>query len=51
MGIGVSLLDAIVLSIAARVLGLVIREELSINLFRSNPGYARPSVIEICGPV
>jgi putative ABC transport system permease protein len=37
--IGVLLVDAIVLGIAACVLGLVLGEELSIHLFRSNPGY------------
>jgi putative ABC transport system permease protein len=37
--VGVLLLDAIVLGIAACVLGLVIGEELSIHLFHSNPGY------------
>lgn len=37
--VGVLLLDAVVLGIAACVLGLVIGEELSINLFHSNPGY------------
>jgi putative ABC transport system permease protein len=37
--IGVLLLDALVLGIVACVLGLVLGEELSIHLFRSNPGY------------
>jgi putative ABC transport system permease protein len=37
--IGVLLLDAIVLGLAACLLGLVLGEELSIHLFRSNPGY------------
>jgi putative ABC transport system permease protein len=37
--VGVLLLDALVLGIAACVLGLVLGEELSIHLFRSNPGY------------
>ncbi len=37
--VGVLLLDAIVLGLAACVLGLVIGEELSIHLFHSNPGY------------
>jgi putative ABC transport system permease protein len=37
--VGVLLLDAVVLGIAACVLGLVIGEELSIHLFHSNPGY------------
>jgi putative ABC transport system permease protein len=36
---GVLLLDAVVLGVAACVLGLVLGEELSIHLFRSNPGY------------
>ena len=37
--VGVLLLDAIVLGIAACVIGLLIGEELSIHLFHSNPGY------------
>jgi putative ABC transport system permease protein len=37
--IAVLLLDAVVLGIAACVLGLVLGDELSIHLFRSNPGY------------
>jgi putative ABC transport system permease protein len=37
--VGVLLLDAVVLGIAACLLGLVIGEELSIHLFHSNPGY------------
>jgi putative ABC transport system permease protein len=37
--IGVLLLDALVLGLAACVLGLMLGEELSIHLFRSNPGY------------
>jgi putative ABC transport system permease protein len=37
--VGVLLIDAAVLGIAACVLGLVIGEELSIHLFHSNPGY------------
>jgi putative ABC transport system permease protein len=37
--VGVLLLDAVVLGIAACVLGLVIGEELSIHLFHSSPGY------------
>jgi len=37
--IGVLLLDAVVLGIAACVLGLVLGDELSIHLFHSNPGY------------
>jgi putative ABC transport system permease protein len=37
--VGVLLVDAIVLGIAACVLGLVIGQELSIHLFHSNPGY------------
>jgi putative ABC transport system permease protein len=37
--IGVLLLDAIVLGLAACLLGLLLGEELSIHLFRSNPGY------------
>jgi putative ABC transport system permease protein len=37
--VGVLLIDAVVLGIAACVLGLVIGEELSIHLFHSNPGY------------
>ena len=37
--IGVLLLDALVLGLAACLLGLVLGEELSIHLFRSNPGY------------
>jgi len=35
----VLLLDAVVLGVAACVLGLLLGEELSIHLFRSNPGY------------
>jgi putative ABC transport system permease protein len=35
----VLLLDAVVLGLAACMLGLVLGEELSIHLFRSNPGY------------
>jgi len=35
----VLLLDAIVLGVAACTLGLLLGEELSIHLFRSNPGY------------
>jgi putative ABC transport system permease protein len=37
--VGVLLVDAVVLGVAACVLGLVIGEELSIHLFHSNPGY------------
>jgi putative ABC transport system permease protein len=37
--IAVLLLDAIVLGLAACVLGLLLGEELSIHLFGSNPGY------------
>jgi putative ABC transport system permease protein len=37
--IGVLLLDAIVLGLAGCVLGLILGQELSIHLFRSNPGY------------
>jgi len=37
--VAVLLLDAIVLGLAACVLGLVLGEELSIHLFGSNPGY------------
>ncbi len=37
--IAVLLFDAIVLGVLACVLGLVLGEELSIHLFRSNPGY------------
>ncbi len=37
--IGVLMFDAVVLGILACVLGLVLGEELSIHLFRSNPGY------------
>jgi putative ABC transport system permease protein len=37
--IGVLLLDAVVLGLAACLLGLVVGEELSIHLFGSNPGY------------
>jgi putative ABC transport system permease protein len=37
--IAVLLLDALVLGLAACVLGLLLGEELSIHLFRSNPGY------------
>lgn len=37
--VGVLLIDAVVLGIAACVLGLAIGEELSIHLFHSNPGY------------
>jgi putative ABC transport system permease protein len=37
--IAVLLLDAVVLGLAACVLGLVLGEELSIHLFHSNPGY------------
>ena len=37
--IAVVLLDAIVLGVAACALGLLLGEELSVNLFRSNPGY------------
>jgi putative ABC transport system permease protein len=37
--IGVLLLDAIVLGAVACVLGLLLGEELSIHLFRANPGY------------
>jgi putative ABC transport system permease protein len=37
--VGVLLLDAVVLGVIACVLGLALGEELSIHLFRSNPGY------------
>ena len=37
--IAVLLLDAVALGLAACVLGLVLGEELSIHLFRANPGY------------
>ncbi len=37
--IGVLLLDAAVLGLLACVLGLALGEELSLHLFRSNPGY------------
>jgi putative ABC transport system permease protein len=37
--VAVMLLDAIVLGLAACALGLLLGEELSIHLFRSNPGY------------
>ena len=37
--IGVLLLDAVVLGLAACVLGLLLGDELSIHLFHSNPGY------------
>ncbi len=37
--IAVLLFDAVVLGLLACVLGLVLGEELSIHLFRSNPGY------------
>jgi putative ABC transport system permease protein len=37
--IGVLLLDAVVLGLVACVLGLILGEELSIHLFRANPGY------------
>jgi putative ABC transport system permease protein len=37
--VGVLLLDAIVLGLAACALGLLLGEELSIHLFGSNPGY------------
>ncbi|HEV2924434.1 MAG TPA: FtsX-like permease family protein [Solirubrobacteraceae bacterium] len=37
--IGVLLLDAVVLGTGACLLGLLLGEELSIHLFRSNPGY------------
>ena len=37
--IGVLLLDAIVLGLAACVLGLFLGDELSVHLFRENPGY------------
>ncbi len=37
--VGVMLLDAILLGLAACALGLLLGEELSIHLFRSNPGY------------
>ncbi len=37
--IGVLLLDALALGLLACVLGLVLGNELSIHLFRSNPGY------------
>jgi putative ABC transport system permease protein len=37
--VAVLMLDAIVLGLAACALGLVLGQELSIHLFRSNPGY------------
>jgi putative ABC transport system permease protein len=37
--LAVLLLDALVLGVAACVLGLLLGQELSIHLFRSNPGY------------
>jgi putative ABC transport system permease protein len=37
--VAVLLLDAVLLGVAACVLGLLLGEELSIHLFRSNPGY------------
>jgi putative ABC transport system permease protein len=37
--IGVLLLDAVALGLIACLLGLVLGQELSIHLFRSNPGY------------
>ena len=37
--IGVLLLDAVALGLLACLLGLVLGQELSIHLFRSNPGY------------
>ncbi len=37
--IALLLLDAVLLGLAACVLGLVLGQELSIHLFRSNPGY------------
>jgi putative ABC transport system permease protein len=37
--LGVMLLDAILLGLAACALGLLLGEELSIHLFHSNPGY------------
>jgi putative ABC transport system permease protein len=37
--IAVLLLDAVVLGVVACVLGLVLGDELSIHLFRANPGY------------
>jgi putative ABC transport system permease protein len=37
--VGVLLLDAVVLGLAACLLGLVLGDELSIHLFHSNPGY------------
>ncbi|MGH2854740.1 MAG: FtsX-like permease family protein [Solirubrobacteraceae bacterium] len=37
--IGVMMFDAVVLGLIACVVGLVLGEELSIHLFRSNPGY------------
>jgi putative ABC transport system permease protein len=37
--VGVLLLDAVILGIAACLLGLLLGEELSIHLFHSNPGY------------
>ncbi len=37
--VGVMLLDAVLLGLAACALGLLLGEELSIHLFRSNPGY------------
>ena len=39
--IGVLLLDALVLGLLACLLGLALGDELSIHLFRSNPGYLR----------
>ncbi len=33
------MLDAVVLGVIACAIGLVLGEELSIHLFRSNPGY------------
>jgi putative ABC transport system permease protein len=37
--VGVLLLDAVILGLAACLLGLLLGEELSIHLFHSNPGY------------
>ena len=37
--IGILLLDAIVLGLGACVLGLILGDELSVHLFRENPGY------------
>jgi len=37
--VAILLLDALVLGLAACLLGLVLGEELSLHLFRSNPGY------------